>query len=106
MTMAAAVKARGVRPDYCFTRAEDITADWLRGCGLKGMLLDVDNTITRWEHLAVLEEELAWLRTLRDSGVALRLLSNGLPHKLAAVIGQTGVVHVLGRPMKPLPHAF
>jgi HAD superfamily phosphatase (TIGR01668 family) len=104
--MAAVPKARGLRPDFCFSRAEDITPAWLAERGLRGVLLDIDNTITRWEHHAVLDGELRWMQTLRDTGVGLRFLSNGLPHKLAAVIEQTGVVHVVGRPMKPLPHAF
>jgi len=104
--MSAAVKARGLRPDYLFSRAEDISLDWLRTRGVRGVLIDIDNTITRWELHAVPESELAWLNLLRDAGLGIRFLSNGLPHKLAAVIQQTGLEHVDGRPMKPLPHAF
>lgn len=104
--MNGGVKARGLRPDFCFSRVEHISADWLRGRGIAGVLLDIDNTITRWERRAVPEGELAWLHGLRDSGVAIRFLSNGLPHKLAAVTGQTGIDHVHGRPMKPLAIAF
>jgi HAD superfamily phosphatase (TIGR01668 family) len=95
-----------MRPDYCFSRAEDIALDWLRQRSIRGVLIDIDNTITRWEQHAVPHGELAWLHGLRDAGIGMRFLSNGLPHKLAAVIQQTGLVHVVGRPMKPLPHAF
>jgi HAD superfamily phosphatase (TIGR01668 family) len=104
--MTAAVKARGVRPDFCFTRAEDIGLDWLRQRGIRGVLIDIDNTITRWERRAVPETEVAWLHRLRDAGIGIRFLSNGLPHKLAHVTQQTGIDHVHGRPMKPLPVAF
>lgn len=104
--MTGAAKARGLRPDYCFTRAEHISLDWLRERGIRGVLLDIDNTITMWERHKVPDGELAWLHSLRDGGLGLRFLSNGLPHKLAAVVTQTGVDHVLGRPMKPLAHAF
>jgi HAD superfamily phosphatase (TIGR01668 family) len=104
--MTASAKARGLRPDYCFSRVEHITPDWLRQQQVRGVLLDIDNTITRWERQAVLEGELAWLASLREAGFGVRFLSNGLPHKLAAVITQTGIEHVAGRPMKPLPVAF
>lgn len=104
--MNAAVKARGVRPDYCFTRAEGVSLAWLRERGIRGVLIDIDNTITRWERRAVPESELAWLHGLRDAGIGIRFLSNGMPHKLAHVTQQTGIDHVHGRPMKPLPHAF
>jgi HAD superfamily phosphatase (TIGR01668 family) len=104
--MSAGVKARGLRPDFVFSRAEDIGLEWLGRRNFRGVLIDIDNTITRWELQAVPDGELAWLNRLRDAGIGMRFLSNGLPHKLAAVIQQTGMVHVVGRPMKPLPHAF
>jgi HAD superfamily phosphatase (TIGR01668 family) len=104
--MIAAVKARGLRPDYCFNRVEHITTSWLTERGIAGVLLDIDNTITRWERRAVPEGELNWLYDLRDHGLQVRFLSNGLPHKLAAVTSQTGIDHVHGRPMKPLAIAF
>jgi HAD superfamily phosphatase (TIGR01668 family) len=104
--MTAPPKARGLRPDFCFSRAEDISPEWLAQRGVRGLLLDIDNTVTRWEHKAVPEGEMRWLQMLREAGLGLRFLSNGLPHKLTSVIEQTGVVHVVGRPMKPLPHAF
>jgi HAD superfamily phosphatase (TIGR01668 family) len=104
--MNGGAKARGLRPDYCFSRAEDIAVDWLQARGIRGVLLDIDNTITRWERRSVPDGELAWLHGLRDNGFGIRFLSNGLPHKLAAVTAQCGVDHVRGRPMKPLPVAF
>jgi HAD superfamily phosphatase (TIGR01668 family) len=104
--MNAGAKARGLRPDYCFSRAEDVRLDWLRERGIRGVLLDIDNTITLWERRQVPENEMAWLHGLRDGGIAIRFLSNGLPHKLAAVVDQTGIDHVDGRPMKPLGIAF
>jgi uncharacterized protein len=104
--MTSRSKSRGIFPDYCFRSVVDITPAWLAGLGVNGLLLDMDNTITRWEERSVPPEQLNWLQLVKDSGIGLRLLSNGLPHKLAAVERQTGIEHVEGRPMKPFPTAF
>ena len=104
--MTQPIKSRWFRPDYCFNRPEQITASWLAGHGINGLLIDIDNTITRWELLFVPPEDLEWLGSLQSAGLGVRLLSNGLPRKVASVVSQTGIPHVSGRPMKPLPFTF
>jgi len=104
--MTATNKARGVLPDFCFNSVTQIRPAWLTHMGIRGLLIDIDNTITRWEQRIVHPAELAWLRNAASHGLSLRLLSNGLPRKLAAVELQTGLKHVSGRPVKPLPAAF
>jgi uncharacterized protein len=104
--MTSPHKARWLRPDFCFDRPAQITPAWLAGLGVRGVLLDIDNTITRWEKLYVPPADMAWLEGLRTAGIKVLLLSNGLPRKVASVVAQTGVAHVSGRPMKPLAFTF
>jgi len=104
--MTGAPKSRGILPDFCFDRVVQITADWLTKQGLLGLLIDIDNTITRWEDPGVLEEEAGWLARVQQAGLRCRLLSNGLWRKKAAVVRQTGIAHVSGLPVKPLRGAF
>lgn len=104
--MTARSKSRGLHPDFCFHSTVDIRPAWLTTLGVHGVLLDIDNTITRWEERLVPPAELSWIKNLISHGIAIRMLSNGLPAKLAAVERQTGLQHVAGRPMKPLPGAF
>jgi uncharacterized protein len=99
-------KSHWFKPDFCFSRPEQITPAWLAQRGIRGLLLDIDNTITRWELLYVPPDDLAWLASLNGSGIRVLLLSNGLPRKVASVVAQTGIAHVSGRPMKPLPFTF
>ena len=78
--MSAVVKAHGLRPDFLFSRAEDISLDWLRARGIRGVLIDIDNTITRWELQSVPDGELAWLGshgTLRQLDAGEVLTSKG-----------------------------
>lgn len=99
-------KSRWFKPDFCFNKPEQITPAWLAELGVHGLLIDIDNTITRWELLHVPPSDLEWLESLEAAGLAVRLLSNGLPRKVASVVAQTGIQHVSGRPMKPLPFTF
>jgi HAD superfamily phosphatase (TIGR01668 family) len=96
-------KSRQLRPDFCFTRIEDITPQWLAEHGIRGILLDIDNTLTRWELLEVPGGATAWLASLAAAGIELRLLSNGLAHKRRTVAAQTGIPEVGGPLFKPLP---
>lgn len=99
-------KATGLRPDFCFSRAIDITPAWLHSRGIQGLLLDIDNTITRWERRVVPPDELRWLEEIQAAGIACRLLSNGLARKKALVAKQTGIPHVSGYYIKPLRRSF
>jgi uncharacterized protein len=99
-------KATGLRPDFCFSRAIDIQPGWLKSRGINGLLLDIDNTITRWERQVVPPEELSWLIEIQAAGIACRLLSNGLARKKALVAKQTGIPHVSGYYIKPLRRSF
>jgi HAD superfamily phosphatase (TIGR01668 family) len=74
--------------------------------GIKGLLLDIDNTITRWEETHVPEAELRWLKTMQDNGIQIRFISNGLHGKIRRVEKQTGLSHIQGRPLKPFPAGF
>jgi HAD superfamily phosphatase (TIGR01668 family) len=99
-------KSRGPLADYCFRRIVDIQLDWLNGLGIRGLLLDIDNAITRWEEKTVARTELAWLNMVRDAGLRCRYLSNGLSRKRASVERQTGIPQVGGLVVKPFAAAF
>lgn len=99
-------KSRGCLPDFCFRRCIEIKPEWLRAQGLQGILIDIDNTITRWERVEVPPEDQVWLESLQRAGLAIRLLSNGLAHKKDAVLRQTGIPLVSGPLVKPLPAVF
>lgn len=104
MTMLS--KSTGFYPDFCFDFVRQITLDFLREHGISGVLLDIDNTITRWEAPEVPPPEMEWLETMQSAGIAIRLLSNGLASKKAAVVEQTGITKVPGRSLKPTRAAF
>ncbi|MEZ5337747.1 MAG: YqeG family HAD IIIA-type phosphatase [bacterium] len=106
MTTERVVKSRGPRPDYTLDSITQISLGWLACMGIRGLLLDIDNTITRWEEEHVPDSELGWLHAMRDAGQQIRFISNGLDRKVRRVEAQTGLTHIAGRPLKPLPTGF
>nr|MDQ3023125.1 YqeG family HAD IIIA-type phosphatase [bacterium] len=101
-SQSQSTKSRRLRPDFCFSRIEDITPQWLAQLGVRGILLDIDNTLTRWELLEVPPAAREWLAGMTAAGLDIRLLSNGLAHKRRSVAQQTGIAEVGGPLFKPL----
>ncbi len=63
-------------PDVLFENIYEITPDFLRTNGVRGMLLDLDNTIAPYEIEQPTDEMNAWFNALRDAGVRLAFVSN------------------------------
>ncbi|NMB36126.1 MAG: YqeG family HAD IIIA-type phosphatase [Firmicutes bacterium] len=48
----------------------------LKGRGIKGLILDLDNTLVPWNDHAVYPEVRAWIRTLKEAGFRACIVSN------------------------------
>ena len=63
-------------PEYRFERFNDVTVDFLLAIGIKGVLLDIDNTLEPYEHPTPGNHVLAWLDTLSIAGIKTAIISN------------------------------
>ena len=54
-------------PDYLFERFDQVTPDFLLALGIRGLLIDIDNTLAPYEQPEPDEAILAWFDALRDS---------------------------------------
>lgn len=63
-------------PEYRFERFNDVTAEFLISLGIKGVLLDIDNTIEPYEHPLPGEHVIAWLNSLYAVGIKTAIVSN------------------------------
>lgn len=63
-------------PDYYFEKFNDITPEFLLKEGIKGVILDIDNTLEPYEHDKPGEHVLAWLKSLKDVGIKAAFVSN------------------------------
>ncbi len=63
-------------PDMIFEKYSDLTPEFLESEGVSALLIDIDNTLAPYEQPEPDEENILWLRRLREAGVACALVSN------------------------------
>lgn len=94
-----------LKPAFKFNRITDITYDFLAKNNIKGIILDVDNTLST-HHGEVLVDGLPeWLISMQDNGIKLIILSNSRNKRVAPFADKLGIDYIsLG--LKPLPFKF
>lgn len=63
-------------PDYYFDTFEKASAEFLLSIGVKGILLDVDNTLEPYENPLPTERVLLWFESLKSAGISAAIVSN------------------------------
>lgn len=63
-------------PEYYFDTFDMATPEFLLSIGVKGVVLDVDNTLEPYEHPDPGEHVVAWLSALRENGISAAIVSN------------------------------
>ena len=63
-------------PEYRFERFNDVTAEFLLSIGVKGVLIDIDNTMEPYEHPVPSDHVVAWLNSLHKAGIRTAIVSN------------------------------
>ena len=86
-------------------RVTDITAGELQALGVKGLLLDVDNTLTTHDSQQVSQEVQSWLAAMREAGVRLIIVSNARESRVAPFAATVGLPFVW-KAAKPLGGGF
>ena len=93
------------RPTRWTPRITAIDLSELRARGIRGVIIDLDNTIVGFRSLEPLEEDAAWVRQAKGLDVRVAVLTNnGTPW--ASEIAKDLGVPCIPRARKPLPHGF
>ena len=92
-------------PTALYERITDLTPELLREMGVRGLLLDVDNTLTRFHSTDVSDEVFAWLRRMADEGFSLAIVSNGKAHRIRDFAQKIGLPFT-ALACKPLPYGY
>jgi uncharacterized protein len=80
-----------VRPDIQVTSVADVTPALLERLGIRGLLVDLDDTLIASNADALGAEAEAWLDELRRAGIALVILSNGERERVRRLGERIGV---------------
>jgi len=63
-------------PEYRFKTFDEATADFLASIGVRGIILDIDNTLEPYENPTPGAHVLAWLESLYAIGIKTAIVSN------------------------------
>ncbi|MGE5598079.1 MAG: YqeG family HAD IIIA-type phosphatase [Bacteroidota bacterium] len=73
--------------------------------GIRGIILDLDNTLVEWGAETIDDDLRAWVERFKAAGFRLCIVSNALPQRVAAVAGVLGIPGV-PQATKPFKTAF
>jgi HAD superfamily phosphatase (TIGR01668 family) len=93
------------RPDAFAATLADVDRTALWSAGIRGIVLDLDNTCCAYHQPELAPGVAAWVRAARAEGFAMVLLSNNFAERVAAVAAQLDVPAVPNA-LKPLPFGF
>lgn len=89
-------------PDKRFRRITEIDCEYLKQKDIKGLILDVDNTLSTHHSQMPLEGLNEWLDEMKKNGIKLIILSNSKKERVAPFANKLGLDFIsLG--LKPLP---
>ncbi len=60
----------------------DITPRMLQQMGVRGLLLDIDNTLTTHDNPVPAQGVMEWIASMKEAGIQMRLVSNNHPPRV------------------------
>jgi HAD superfamily phosphatase (TIGR01668 family) len=98
-------RTRFPHPDLAVGGLADVPLATLRAWGVRGIIVDLDNTLVGYDDRTLAPEVQAWVAAALAAGFRLVLLSNNFEERVAAVGSRLGVPTVANA-LKPLPSGF
>lgn len=92
-----------IRPLRIVASITRISLDSLEREGVRGIIVDLDNTLVGWRHLEPSPEVAGWVKRALDSGYAVAIVSNNVRAWVSSIASRLGVVTFVHRALKPLP---
>lgn len=91
-----------LKPDFILNSITDLTIDFLQSLGVKGIILDADNTILAYESISLQKTHLEWINSIKTNGVKIVLVSNNFSKRVSLISQQIDVPYI-SMALKPLP---
>lgn len=79
------------KPTYVFDKVGDITPEFLKSKRIKGLILDLDNTLTTHNNPIPPQSSLDWLDRMKKAGIKLMIVSNNHPPRVTPFADQLGL---------------
>jgi len=92
-------------PDRFAPRLHDISLAELAGLGIRGLIVDLDNTLLGFRETELAAEHLAWVQEAHDRGFAMVMVSNNFSERVRGIARQLNI-ECIPNALKPLPFGF
>ena len=96
---------RLLRPKLFAESIKDISVEALLAQGKKGVLVDLDNTLTIWESEVLPQETIDWIGAAKKQGLKVCLLSNNKGERVKRIAAILDIPYV-DRATKPRRRAY
>ena len=93
------------KPTYVFNNVTEITADFLNKHNIKGLILDLDNTLTTHNNPNPPQSSLDWLDKMKKSGIKMMIVSNNSAERVTPFAKALGL-HFVPNGRKPLTFGY
>ena len=91
-----------LKTDRMVRRVSELELTWLVERGIRGIVSDLDNTLTAWHGDEIPGDILEWLEAVKAAKIGVCLCSNTRrPVRLARIAEKLGIYHVPGNAGKP-----
>lgn len=95
-----------LNPDFQYECLQDIPVQTLQEHDIKGLLLDLDNTVAPWNDNTLTREVIDWFDSIKEAGISACIVSNNRrPERVAAVADVLEILYV-HKAAKPSRKAF
>jgi HAD superfamily phosphatase (TIGR01668 family) len=92
-------------PDAFAQRLSEVDVGMFERWGVRGVIVDLDNTLVPWNSREVTPDGGAWLRSVKQAGIKICLLTNNYSSAAKTIADDFGVSAIAGA-LKPSPWAF
>ncbi len=92
-------------PDRFAPRLHDVSLEALELAGIRGLIVDLDNTLLGFRETELQAEHLSWVAEAHGRGMRIVMLSNNFSARVTGIAAQLGV-DCFPNALKPLPFGF
>ncbi len=82
-----------------------INFEKLKKIGIKGIIIDLDNTITEWNNPELPQKAIDWFNKMLDDGLKACIASNNSESRVVTAAGKLGIPYI-AKAKKPRKAAF
>lgn len=92
-------------PDRFAPRLHDVPHEELEAAGIRGLIIDLDNTLLGFRETELARDHLEWVARARERGFRIAMLSNNFSERVNTLAAQLNVA-CFPNALKPLPFGF